>query len=84
MAARAVAALPARYAKFLTGAAGYALLYFQIYGWAWHIRPASLMVAAALGIAAVPNAPKAPPEIGSVGPRIPPPEPLPPATGSQI
>jgi hypothetical protein len=80
MAARAVAALPARYAKFLTGAAGYALLYFQIYGWAWHIRPASLMVAAALGIAAVPNAPKPP----ALAPAVVPAEPLPPATGSQI
>jgi hypothetical protein len=56
----AAAAVPARYAKFITAAAGQALVYLQIYGWAWHIKPASIMVAAALGVLAVPNAAKPP------------------------
>jgi hypothetical protein len=55
---KAAAAIPARYAKFITAAIGQALVYLQIYGWAWHIKPASLMIAAALGVLAVPNAVK--------------------------
>jgi hypothetical protein len=52
--------LPGQYAKFITAALGQVLVYLQIYGWAWHIKPAAVMAAIALGVLAVPNTPKAP------------------------
>ena len=56
-----IKALPARYAKFLTSVAGQAVVYLQIYGTSWHLVPAVTMIAAAAGVLAVPNAPKAAP-----------------------
>ena len=59
--------LPGQYAKFITAAAGEALVYLYTYGWAWHIKEAALMAAVALGVYGIPNTPKvAPPALPSV------------------
>jgi hypothetical protein len=50
--------LPAQYAKFITSLVGLLVIYLQDYGATWHLVPAVLAIAAALGVAGVPNAPK--------------------------
>jgi hypothetical protein len=51
------AALPAKYAKFITALAGEAIAYVQLYGATWHLEPALVMAGAALAVLGVPNAP---------------------------
>lgn len=54
--------LPGRYAKFLTALIGFALIFAQTqYGPASKWVLAATSVAAALGVAGVPNVPKPPP-----------------------
>lgn len=47
--------IPARYAKFLASLVGQLVVYLQLYGATWHLVPAVIMIAAALGIMATPN-----------------------------
>lgn len=51
-----IAAIPARYAKFLTAVAGEAIAYIQLYGTTWHLQAALVMAGAALAVLGVPNA----------------------------
>jgi hypothetical protein len=44
--------------KTITALAGDAVIYLQLYGTTWHLLPAVVMIAAALGIYYVPNATK--------------------------
>ena len=65
--------VPAQYAKFIAAVIGEAIAYIQLYGLTWHLQPALVMAGAALGVYAVPNAPKpAPPSNLTAGPQVPP------------
>jgi hypothetical protein len=44
--------------KTVTALVGETVIYLQLYGTTWHLLPAVIMAAVALGIYAVPNAPK--------------------------
>lgn len=52
-----LAALPARYSKFITALIGLFITYVSIYGWTWHLEPALIMMGTALGVVGVPNGP---------------------------
>jgi len=58
MASTQVAAVPARYAKFIAAVLGQAIVYVQLYGTTWHLDAVLVMAGAALGVLGVPNAPK--------------------------
>ena len=55
MAGSQVAAIPARYAKFITAVLGEAVAYIQLYGTTWHLDAALVMAGAALAVLGVPN-----------------------------
>ena len=83
--ASTVTALPARYAKFITAAAGEAIAYIQLYGTTWHLDAALVMAGTALAVLGVPNAPKpAPLPVLAPSVSMTPPPPMPPPTGNQL
>ena len=45
-----LAALPARYSKFITSLIGLFITYVTIYGWTWHLETALVMIGTALGV----------------------------------
>jgi hypothetical protein len=57
-----VVTVPAAYLayarKTVTALVGETVIYLQLYGTTWHLLPAVIMAAVALGIYAVPNSPK--------------------------
>lgn len=52
-----LAALPARYSKFIASLIGLFITYVSIYGWTWHLETALIMIGTALGVVGVPNGP---------------------------
>ena len=50
--------LPAQYAKFIAALVTVLVTYLEAYGATWHLVPAVLAIAGALGVAGVPNTPK--------------------------
>jgi len=50
--------IPSQYAKFITSAVGLLVVYLQAYGAVWHLVPAVLGMASALGVMGVPNTSK--------------------------
>lgn len=70
-----------RYGKFITSLVGVLVLYLQSYGATWHLVPAIMALAAALGVMGVPNATA--PHSGTLPPVLPPVRPMPQAAVPQ-
>lgn len=47
--------IPAKYAKMITSLVSGLVIYLQTYGATWHLVPAVMFIAAALGVMGVPN-----------------------------